>query len=315
LASVATYADVSRGIAEDVAAGTLAAGAALPSVRAAALHYETTAATVARAYRRLADAGVIDTADRRRARVAPGGILAARRLLGTGPAVAVAPPAPRPVLRLAGSDDPGLDIALRAPGNGVLRAGPRGSFHGLTRLWHGTADAAAIHLRHRSGAYNAPFAASLLRGRRPAIIHLWRREQGLLTAEDCPARLADAATGRFARRMFGTGTRALFDRLLAEAGVPADAVDGPDTTTHLEVAMAIAAGQADAGLAVRAAATALGLAFTPLAWEDFDIVLSADALDAAEPLIAALRDPSVQESVGALGGYDLSRTGELRLLG
>jgi molybdate-binding protein len=312
---VATYADVSRDIAADVAAGTFASGAALPSVRATALRYETTAATVARAYRRLAEAGVIDTADRRRARVATGGVLAARQLLGIGPAVAVAAPAPRPALRLAGSDDPGLDIALRAAGDGVLRAGPRGSFDGLTRLWNGTADAAAIHLRHRSGAYNAPFAASLLRGRRPAIIHLWRREQGLLTAEDWPARLADAAKGRFARRMFGTGTRALLDRLLAEAGVPAGAVDGPDTTTHLEVAMAVAAGQADAGLAVRAAATALGLAFTPVAWEDFDIVLSADALDAAEPLIAALRDAAVQAPVSALEGYDLSRSGEVRLLG
>ena len=65
---------------------------------------------------------------------------------------------------------------------------------------------------------------------------------------------------------------------------------------------------------MRAAATALGLSFVPVMWEDFDIVLSGDALPAAEPLIAALRTSAVQSSVGALGGYDLSRAGSVDLL-
>jgi HEAT repeat protein len=43
-------------------------------------------------------------------------------------------------------------------------------------------------------------------------------------------------------------------------------------------------------------------------------VLSAAALPAAEPLIAALRDPGVQPSVRSLGGYDLSQTGTVQLL-
>jgi DNA-binding transcriptional MocR family regulator len=65
---------------------------------------------------------------------------------------------------------------------------------------------------------------------------------------------------------------------------------------------------------VRAAAEALDLHFVPVAWEDFDIVLSSDALAAAEPLIAAVRDPVVQSSVCALGGYDISRAGAVELL-
>jgi molybdate-binding protein len=305
-----TYRDVSRGIAEDVAAGKLASGSALPSVRMAALRHDTTTATVARAYRALADAGVIATADRRRARVAPDGAAAAVLLLGTAPSSSSATTA----LHLAGSDDPGLDIALRAAGASVVTVGPRGSFNGLTRLWKGTADAAAIHLRHHSGDYNVPFAAALLRGRRPAVIHVWRREQGILTAGGSPASLRALSWSRFARRPFGTGTRVLLDRLLAEAGIPASGVSGPDAATTLEVVMAVCAGQAEAGLAVRAAATALGLAFSPVTWEDFDIVLPAAALPAAGQLVSALRDPCVQESVSALGGYDLSRTGTVQLL-
>jgi hypothetical protein len=81
----------------------------------------------------------------------------------------------------------------------------------------------------------------------------------------------------------------LLDQLLAEAGIVPATVTGPEAESHLEIAMSVASGQADTGLAVRAAATALGLSFVPLAWEDFDIVLSGDALPAAEPLISALR--------------------------
>jgi molybdate-binding protein len=308
---MATYIQVSGDVAERIASGELAAGEELPGAREAARQYGTTAATMAHAYRHLAGAGVIDVADRRRARVAAGGALAARRLLDGDRGE-------HGVLRLAGSDDPGLDIVLRGAGDGqIVTVGARGSFHGLTGIWRGTADAAAIHLQHRSGERNRPFARTLLRGRQPTLIHLWRREQGLLTPEGNPAGIAGVAQLRglrVARRQFGTGTRVLLDRLLVDAGIPPEAVTGPETASHLEVAMAIASGQADAGLGVRAAATALDLSFTPVTWEDFDIVLSADALGAAEPLIAALRDPGVQSAVNSLGGYDLSQSGTVQLL-
>ena len=303
---MARYLQVSSDIAEHVAARALAGGDELPSIRQAAQRYDTTATTIGRAWRHLAGAGVIEVPDRARARVAAAGEAAARRLLGGHPA-----------LRLAGSDDPGLDIALRRAGAAVVTVGARGSFHGLTRIWRGTADAAAIHLRHHSGHGNSPFARSLLRGRQPAIIHLWRRQQGLVVPGGNPGRIsgpADLPGLRIARRPLGTGTRVLKDRLLADAGIPPESVSGPDAGSHLEVAMAIASGQADTGLGARAAATAMDLTFVPVTWEDFDIVLPGEALPAAEPLIAALRDPHVQAAVGALGGYDISRAGTVELL-
>jgi molybdate-binding protein len=303
---MARYLQVSNEIASDVASGVLGAGDELPSIRDAASRYKTTGSTIGRAYRHLADAGVIEVADRRRSRVAAGGDVAARRLLGGHPA-----------LRLAGSDDPGLDIVLRQTGADVITVGARGSFHGLTRIWRGTADAAAIHLRHRSCGHNSPFARALLRGRSPAIIHLWRREQGLLTPEDNPDHISDPGdlkALRVARRQFGAGTRVLLDRLLTDAGIVPASVTGPEAASHLEVAMSVASGQADTGLGVRAAATALDLGFIPVTWEDFDIVLSGDHLHAAEPLIAALRDPDVQSSITEMGGYDASRAGSVEML-
>jgi molybdate-binding protein len=303
---MARYLQVSSEIASDIESGSLGPGDQLPSIRDAARRYQTTGSAIGRAYRHLADAGVIDVADRRRSRVAAGGATAARRMLGGQPA-----------LRLAGSDDPGLDVVLRDVGASVVTVGARGSFHGLVRLWRGTADAAAIHLRHHSGGHNGPFARALLRGRQPAIIHLWRREQGLLTPEGNPGRISgpgDLRALRIARRQFGAGTRVLLDRLLTEAGIPPGAVTGPEAASHLEVAMSVASGQADTGLGVRAAATVLDLGFVPVLWEDFDIVLSGDALPAAEPLIAALRDAAVRSLISALGGYDASRAGSVELL-
>ena len=303
---MARYLQVSNEIAIDIESGVLGSGDELPSIRDSANRYKTTSSTIGRAYRHLADAGVIDVADRRRSRVEAGGDVAARLLLSGYPA-----------LRLAGSDDPGLDIVLRQTGTSVVTVGARGSFHGLTRIWRGTADAAAIHLRHRSGTHNSPFARALLRGRRPAIIHLWRREQGLLTPAGNPDHIsgpADLRDLRIARRQFGAGTRVLLDRLLTEAGIAPASVTGPEAGSHLEVAMAVASGGSDAGLGVRAAATALDLGFVPVLWEDFDIVLSGDALPAAEPLIAALRDPHAQSAISALGGYDVSRAGSVEML-
>ena len=303
---MARYLQVSQEIASNIESGLLGRGDELPSIRDAAGRHKTTSSTIARAYRYLADAGVIDVADRRRSRVAAGGDVAARRLLGD-----------HPVLRLAGSDDPGLDIVLRHSGACVVTVGTRGSFHGLTRIWQGTADAAAIHLRHRNGGHNSPFARTLLRGHRPAIIHLWRREQGWLTPAGNPDHITnpgDLRALQIARRPFGTGTRVLLDRLLTEAGIAPASVTGPEAASHLEVAISVASGQADTGLGVRAAATALDLGFVPVAWEDFDIVLSGDTLPAAEPLIAALRTPAVQSSIDALGGYDTSRAGSVEML-
>jgi L-cysteine/cystine lyase len=53
------YLDLTSKLAGEIADGTRTAGTALPSVRALAAAEHTTSATVARAYRRLADAGVI----------------------------------------------------------------------------------------------------------------------------------------------------------------------------------------------------------------------------------------------------------------
>jgi hypothetical protein len=148
---VSRYHDLTTALAERIAAGEPAPGASLPPVRALAAEQGTTPTTALRAYRELAAAGVIVSEPRRAARVAPDGALAARWLLRGGRA-----------FRLAGSDDPALSLLVARSARQVTAVGARGSFRGLTALWSGAADGAALHLRHRSGEYNAPFARGVL---------------------------------------------------------------------------------------------------------------------------------------------------------
>ena len=89
----------------------------------------------------------------------------------------------------------------------------------------------------------------------------------------------DVAEGglRLVNRELGAEARSLLDRQLADAGIEGSQPPGYDTRAdgHLQVAAAIAAGLADAGIASEQAALAYDLAFIPLAAERFDLVIPA----------------------------------------
>ena len=89
-------------------------------------------------------------------------------------------------------------------------------------------------------------------------------------------------------RALGTGTRLLLDELLARERIARSRIKGYRHTepSHAAVAQAIAAGQADAGLGIEAAARARGLDFVPLVTEDYHLVCLKSALE--EPAVQAL---------------------------
>ena len=297
------YHDLTATLAARVADGDLPPGATLPSVRALALAEGTTATTVARAYRELAEAGVIVVEPRRAARVSPGGLLAARALLRQGA-----------LYRLAGSDDPALSALLADVPDAIVSVGAAGSYRGLSALWSGRADGASLHLRHRDGEYNA--SVRPWRPRRPRT-----RPRPPLAARAGPARPArQPPRRRRARRPAiaarrapptGTGTRTLLDRLLLDAGIDPESIAGPTVELHLDVALAVATGEADAGLGLRSAATPLGLDFVPLSWEPFQVATTRAQSGGLRPLLDALATTAVAERIAALGGYDIAGAGEI----
>ena len=81
---------------------------------------------------------------------------------------------------------------------------------------------------------------------------------------------------------------------------------GPVVGTHLEAAVAVASGLADAAVGLRAAADTLELDFVPLAWEPFELALPEAALGAAADLLSAL------ESAPAMPGFDFADSGATR---
>ena len=89
-----------------------------------------------------------------------------------------------------------------------------------------------------------------------------------------------------------------------ESGEPAD--------SHFAVAAAVAAGAADAGLAVRAVARACDLDFVEVTVEPFELAVREEAVDDAAGLLARLHDPAFAAQVAALSGYDLTLTGAQR---
>jgi putative molybdopterin biosynthesis protein len=222
-----------------------------------------------------------------------------------------------------GSHDLVLDLAaseLRAADPGVTLASSNvGSLGGLVALRDGLCHVAGSHLLDpESGEYTLPYVDRVLGGREVAVVRLVHRDQGLMVAPGNPLGLQGvedlARPGvRYVNRQRGAGTRVLLDHELARRGVAPAEVDGyaREEHTHLAVAAAVAAGRADCGLGVLAAARAFGLDFVPVTREPYDLVIDAAALE--DPVLAPLWDllatEDFRERVEALGGYATTEMG------
>jgi putative molybdopterin biosynthesis protein len=284
-------------LAAEIASGARPPGSRLPSVRAFAAEAGCAPGTVARAYTELKRRGLVEARERSATIVARAG-------------------SSHPPVRLAGSDDPALDLVLRQAGSAIALTQSRGgSLDGLARLARGEADAGALHLRHaESGRYNDPFVRGLPSTGEPLVlVHLWRRVQGVVLAPGNPRGVAgprDLAGLRLAWRQAGSGSRLLLEGVLRRARVEPAAEHGDPERSHLAVGASVAAGASDAGVAVRAVAVALDLEFVPIAIEPCELVVRESAVDALAPLIDAAR--RLRTEIAALGGYDLDDLGRVR---
>jgi putative molybdopterin biosynthesis protein len=178
----------------------------------------------------------------------------------------------------------------------------------------GLCHLAGCHLLDpETGVHNLPWIDRVLPNREVEVVRLVHREQGLIVAAGNPlgvSGLPDVVRLRYVNRQRGAGTRVLLDHELGRHGIAAADVDGyaREEPTHLAVAAAVAAGRADCGLGVLAAAQAFGLGFVPVAREPFDLVM-APGEPVVAPLLALLAQPGFRAQVEALGGYSTAETG------
>ncbi len=195
-----------------------------------------------------------------------------------------------------------------------------GSLGGLMALGRGQCHLAGSHLLDAaSGVYNRKAIEENL-VEPVVLLRLVDREQGILTAPGNPLGISGiedlARQGlRFVNRQRGSGTRVLLDYRLACLGIAPTRITGyrDEEYTHMNVAAAVLSGRADAGLAVRSAANALGLPFVPVGVEEYDLVIPRRFFEtpAMRALLDVIRSADFKQEVTALGGYGTEKTGQI----
>lgn len=226
-------------------------------------------------------------------------------------------------LRFVGSHDPAVELLATQLQHHdpslELSVSFAGSLGGLMALARGEADVAGAHLRdEQTGEYNIDYVRHILPGRPVVLVTLVTRPVGLLVAAGNPKRItgmADLARPEVTliNRQAGSGTRVLLDARLRELGVVSRDVAGyeREASTHTAVAAAIARGEADVGLGVRAAAQAPRLDFIPLLRERYDLVIPQEAWGRPplQTMLDVVRSDEFRAAVLALEGYDVSEMG------
>lgn len=229
-------------------------------------------------------------------------------------------------LLTAGSHDLVIDMlstAMKERGMEYsLSSAHLGSMGGITAVDRGQAHLAGVHLFDpESGEYNIPYVERFIRGRRVKLVTMAYRMQGWIVPAGNPdginniGDLADRKAG-FVNRQKGAGTRILFDHMLKEAGLSPRDIYGYEREehTHLNVAAAVASGNARAGLGILPAARAFGLDFIPVGEERYDLLMTEEfyGSPAGEAVISVITDAEFKEKVEAPGGYSMREAGVIR---
>ena len=189
----------------------------------------------------------------------------------------------------------------------------------LEWLKRGRAHIAGTHLEDaKTREFNVPYLRRHFADRDWTVVTFARWEEGFVVRSGNPKclRAADDLTRRdvvFVNREPGSGSRALIDRLLAQAGVAPQRVDGYGQIAfgHLAAAWRVASGTADCCLATRPAARAFGLDFVPLQEARYDLVLPRQSLGlpAMQAFLDVLQHAALRRKLEIAAGYDTSRTG------
>jgi putative molybdopterin biosynthesis protein len=234
---------------------------------------------------------------------------------GGAGSVSVRPAGPlRPTLVVAGCD-PALPL-LAAPLSLLdppvaFAWWPCGSAEALRLAREGLVHAAGVHTKDGKDGPPLPEGAGVVG------FTAWR--EGIVLRPELRNEVAGldsvARRGlRIVNREPGAEARRLLDAECCRLGLePAD-LSGYDTQArgHLQVASAVRAGLAEAGIASEPAARAYGLAFVPLADEHFSLVIPAEHGPSREvqALLKVLSSPWLLAQLASLPGYDAATCGD-----
>ncbi|MEO1199567.1 MAG: helix-turn-helix transcriptional regulator [Pseudomonadota bacterium] len=216
----------------------------------------------------------------------------------------------------AGSHDPLLDWAVRGSGSDLATLFD-GSFGGLERFAASQAALCGLHIPEPDG-WNVETLSR--RGVQGCVLIAWaRRVQGLIVGTGNEAGLqglADVGNRRIVLRQIGAGARELYDRLTADIDMSAAHILPQPARTEIDAALAVASGEADIALGLKAAADQYKLGFVPLVEERFDLLIDRRSYftEPVQRLFAFTREAAFQDKAASLGGYDIAELGTVRWL-
>jgi len=208
--------------------------------------------------------------------------------------------------------EPGLEIDLRYVSNQTS----------LASLARDGCDLAGMHLPR--GALRRQSIAAQKEWLAPGLhraIGFVTRDMGLMVKRGnplgigAPADLARPGVS-FVNRDPDSGTRLLFDQILAQHDIAAARIEGYSKIefTHAAVAAYVASGMADVCFGVEAAARQFGLDFIPLLTEDYFFVCHRPLLEqeAMKRVLAVMQSPAFHSAVARLPGYAINDAGVVK---
>ncbi|MBC6972741.1 excisionase family DNA-binding protein [Bacillus sp. Xin] len=206
------------------------------------------------------------------------------------------------------------------PGSSMLRA-YQGSLMSLIKMSQGEGSIVSLHLFDGdTREYNIPYVKRILVGQPCIVMNLLARNVGFYVQKGNPKGIQTWAdlnhsSIQFVNREKGSGIRVLVDEQVRIQNVAKENIRGYDSeeSNHLGVASQIANGKADVGIGAEKIAQIVNVDFIPLMKEQYDLVILKNKEN--EQLIEAVKEilqsTEFQNELRAIGGYDISKTGQI----
>ncbi|MFC9539409.1 substrate-binding domain-containing protein [Lysinibacillus sp. NPDC056959] len=222
----------------------------------------------------------------------------------------------------------GQDLALDLLGkyiekkqsNKVLRS-HEGSFNGVMALYNGESDIASLHLYDGdTGDYNTPYLKKIFVSHSYILLNLISRRAGFYVKKGNPLQIQSiddfkTKSLKLMNREKGSGARTFLDEQLRIHHISPSSIEGynEEEMSHIDVASAVANGNANIGIGIEKISKLIDVDFIPLVRERYDVVLlkTPENQLLLETVKEILNSPDFQSEVVALGDYDVSQMGQV----
>ena len=224
---------------------------------------------------------------------------------------------------ISGQDN-SLDILAKQlnmafPSDQFLRS-YMGSLDGLVAMYQNEADIVSTHLFDGdTETYNIPYIRKILVNKSFIVLHLMKRKAGLYVAKENPKKITNWKSLQqpnitIANREVGAGARVLLDEQLRLHSIDKHQINGYNNiyTSHIDVASAVASGNADVGIGIEQVAKLANIKFVEQIEENYDLVIlnTAENKELIAHIMNILHDDTFIQMLQSLH-YGTDRTGEI----